>query len=307
VRDARLCLGLPMGRFFPDGRLHEVVDLARAAEEAGVDTLIAVDHVVMGERLDRYLWGPFPFTDLTTPWPEPLTTLAAIAGATSRVRLATGIVIAALRAPALFAKTVATLDVLSRGRVDLGVGTGWQKEEYDACQLDFDRRGALLTETVAACRALWTQSPASYAGREIRFRDIWCHPQPVQPGGIPVWFSGTLNRANLARMTELGDGWIPIMGESLEGMSQGRKRIEDAWAKRGRDPRALRVRGSLRVIRRSDGSPDLRASLEDMHAQLEAGATEATLMMMYYVERPEQCREFFAELAGHWAELKSAL
>ena len=307
MRKAGLCLGLPMGRFFPDGRQHEVIDLARAAEAAGVDTLIAVDHVVMGERLDRYLWGPFPFTDLTTPWPEPLTTLAAIAGATARIRLATGIVIAALRAPALFAKTVATLDVLSRGRVDLGVGTGWQEEEYDACQLDFAKRGALLTETIAACRALWTQSPASYQGTTMRFRNIWCHPQPVQPGGIPVWFSGTLNRANMERMTELGDGWIPIMGESLEGMRSGRKRIEDAWAKRGRDPSKLRVRGSLRVIKRDDGSPDLLASLEDMHAQLDAGATEATLMMMYYVERPEPCRDFFAQLAEHWAQVKRAL
>ena len=296
-----------MGRFFPDGRQHEVVELARAAEDAGVDTLIAVYHVVMGERLDRYLWGPFPFTDLTTPWPEPLTTLAAIAGATSRIRLATGIVIAALRAPALFAKTIATLDVLSRGRVDLGVGTGWQKEEYDACQLDFEKRGALLTETIAACRALWTQSPASYQGSTMSFRNIWCHPQPVQPGGIPLWFSGTLNKANMARMAELGDGWIPIMGESLEGMREGRERIEDAWTKRGRDPRKLRVRGSLRVIQGRGGRPDVRASLEDMHAQLEAGATEATLMLMYYVERPEQCRDFFAELKDAWAALKRAL
>jgi probable F420-dependent oxidoreductase len=307
VREGRLCLGIPMGRFFPAGREREVIDLARSAEAAGVDTLIAVDHVVMGERLDRYLWGPFPFTDLTTPWPEPLTTLAAIAGATSRIRLATGIVIAALRAPALFAKTVATLDVLSRGRVDLGVGTGWQKEEYDACQLDFARRGVLLTETIAACRALWTQSPASYRGETMSFEKIWCHPQPVQPGGIPVWFSGTLNKANMDRLTELGDGWIPIMGESLEGMREGRRRIEDAWAKRGRDPAKLRVRGSLRVIKRRDGSPDLRASLEDMHAQREAGATEATLLMMYYVDRPEQCPAFFAELKDAWAAVKRAL
>jgi hypothetical protein len=94
------------------------------------------------------------------------------------------------------------------------------------------------------------------------------------------------------------------MGESLEGMREGRKRIEDAWAKRGRDPRKLRVRGSLRVIKRRDGTPDLRASLEDMHAQREAGASEATLLMMYYVERPEQCRDFFAELAETWAAVK---
>jgi probable F420-dependent oxidoreductase len=268
--------------------------------------VIVVDHVVMSDRLDRYLWGEFAFPDLTTPWPEPITTLAAIAGATSRIRLATGIVIAALRAPALFAKTIATLDVLSRGRVDLGVGTGWQKEEYDACQLDYEKRGSLLTETVAACRALWTQSPASYEGKTMRFSNIWCHPQPVQPGGVPVWFSGTLNRANMQRLSELGDGWIPIMGADLAGLREGRKRIEDAWAKRGRDPKRLQVRGTLRLRKRGDGIPDLRATLEDMHEQVAAGATEASLPLTAFVRKPEHCPAFFAELGDTWAAVKRA-
>jgi probable F420-dependent oxidoreductase len=304
--DAKLCLGMPVGKYFPDGRMHEIVEVARGAESAGVDTVIVVDHVVMSERLDRYVWGPFAFPDLTTPWLEPITTLAAIAGATSRVRLGTGIVIAPLRPAALFAKTIATLDVLSRGRVELGVGTGWQKEEYDACQLDYDRRGQLLTDTIAACRALWTQSPASFESRTMRFDKIWCHPQPVQPGGVPVWFSGTLNRANMQRMTELGDGWIPIMGETLDGMREGRKRIEDAWSKRGRDPRRLRVRGSLRLRKRSDGKPDLRATLEDMHEQVRAGATEASLQLGAFARSPEQCPDFFAELRETWAAVRRA-
>jgi probable F420-dependent oxidoreductase len=302
--DARLCLGMPVGRYFPEGRLDQVVEVARGAEAAGVDSVVVVDHVVMSERLDRYVWGKFAFPDLTTPWLEPITTLAAIAGATSRVRLATGIVIAPLRAPALFAKTIATLDVLSRGRVDLGVGTGWQKEEYDACQIDYDKRGLLLTETIAACRELWTSSPARFEGKTMRFERIWCHPQPVQPGGPPVWFSGTLNRANLYRLTELGDGWIPIMGENLDGIRDGRRRIEDAWSKRGRDPRRLRVRGTLRLRKRADGSPDLRATLEDTHAQVEAGATEASLPLMAFTRGPEQCADFFAELRDTWAAVK---
>jgi probable F420-dependent oxidoreductase len=295
---------MPVGRYFPDGRLDQIVGIARRAETAGVDSVVVVDHVVMSDRLDRYTWGKFAFPDLTTPWPEPITTLAAIAGATSRIRLATGIVIAALRAPALFAKTIATLDVLSRGRVDLGVGTGWQKEEYDACQLDYEKRGALLTETIAACRELWTRSPASFAGKTMRFEKIWCHPQPLQPGGVPVWFSGTLNKANMQRLTELGDGWIPIMGEDLAGMRAGRTRIEDAWSKRGRDPARLRVRGALRLRKRGDGSPDLRETLEDMHAQVEAGATEATLPLAAFARTPERCPDFFAELAETWADVK---
>jgi alkanesulfonate monooxygenase SsuD/methylene tetrahydromethanopterin reductase-like flavin-dependent oxidoreductase (luciferase family) len=138
----------------------------------------------------------------------------------------------------------------------------------------------------------------------MRFSNIWCHPQPLQPGGVPVWFSGTLNRANMQRLTELGDGWIPIMGEELAGIREGRKRIEDAWLEKGRDPARLRVRGALRLRKRGDGSPDLRATLEDMHAQIEAGATEASLQLASFARTPERCPDFFAELAETWAAVK---
>ena len=107
-RPARLVLGIPnYGPFFPPGRLHEIVSLAKMAEEAGVDTVVVPDHVVMSDRTDRYRWGRFPLP-VDAPWLEPLTVLAAIAGATERVRLATGILIAPLRPAALLAKTAAT-------------------------------------------------------------------------------------------------------------------------------------------------------------------------------------------------------
>src|SRR4051812_14877861 len=103
--------------------------MAREADKAGIDRIVVVDHVVMGPHTEAYSWGKFP-TPPDSPWLEPLTCLAVIAGATSRVRLGTGILIAPLRSGAVLAKTAATLDVLSGGRLDLGVGTGWQKEEY---------------------------------------------------------------------------------------------------------------------------------------------------------------------------------
>jgi alkanesulfonate monooxygenase SsuD/methylene tetrahydromethanopterin reductase-like flavin-dependent oxidoreductase (luciferase family) len=128
TRPVRLALAIPSyGSFFPTERLHEVVALARMAEDAGADTVVVPDHLVMSDRTDRYRWGRFPLP-VDAAWLEPLTVLAAIAGATRRVRLATGILIAPLRPAAVLAKTAATLDVLSRGRLDLGVGTGWQKE-----------------------------------------------------------------------------------------------------------------------------------------------------------------------------------
>lgn len=301
----RLTLGIPnFGTFFPPERRHEIVDVARQAEAAGVDTVIVPDHLVMGERTDRYLWGPFPYPP-EAPWLEPLTVLAAIASATQRIRLATGILIAPLRSAAVLAKTAATLDVLSRGRLELGVGTGWQKEEFDAVGLDFERRGELLNDTIAACRALWTDSPASFRAASVSFERIWCEPKPVQPGGVPIWFSGTLTRRNLDRITHLGDGWIPIMGETPEGLERGVARIREAWQGAGRDPALLKVRGTLDVVRGDDGRPNLRQTLGAAPDLARRGATDVQIPLLAFVRTPDRLPQFFADLSETWTDLKT--
>ena len=122
------------------------------------------DHVVFGERLEEYgrpeIGGQAGGKQPTGPdghWLEPLTTLSVLAGMTSRIRLGTNILVAALRRPAVLAKSTATLDVLSGGRLDLGVGVGWQREEYEAAGLDFDRRGRLLDHTLEVLQTLWRE------------------------------------------------------------------------------------------------------------------------------------------------------
>jgi probable F420-dependent oxidoreductase len=303
----RLTLSIPsFGPFFPPGRLHEVIDCARRAEAAGVDTVIVPDHVVMSEHTEAYEWGPFPFP-IEVPWLEPLTVLAAIAGATSRVRLATGILIAPLRPAIVLAKAAATLDVLSQGRLDLGVGVGWQREEFDAAGLDFEARAQRLDDTVAACRALWRDSPASFASETVRFEKIWCEPRPIQPGGVPVWFSGTLHKRNVERIVRWGDGWIPIMTATRSDLSEGAKRLADALARAGRDPRALRVRGSLELRMGANGRPDLAATLSGVQELAAAGATDAQLGLLAFVRRPEQQDAFFAELRERWAALSGEI
>src|SRR3954471_18260701 len=131
---------------------------ARLYDRVGIDKVVVSDHVVFGEHLDAYgrpeVGGTRGARQPTGPdghWLEPLTTLSVIAGMTERVRLGTGILLAALRRPVILAKTAATLDVLSGGRLDLGVGVGWQREEYEAAGLDFDARGRLLDDTLAVC------------------------------------------------------------------------------------------------------------------------------------------------------------
>src|SRR6478752_7308939 len=150
------------------GTWEPVIDQARAADAAGVDQLVVSDHVVFGENLEAYarpeLGGSEGGRQPTGPdghWLEPLTVLTAVAAVTSRIRLATGILLAALRRPVVLAKTAATLDALSGGRLDLGVGVGWQREEYEAAGLDFGSRGRLLDHTLEVCQTLWRDSPAS--------------------------------------------------------------------------------------------------------------------------------------------------
>ena len=141
-----LTIGLAnYGSTYAPDAWHHFLDLARAAEDAGVDRIVVVDHVVMGPHTDKYVWGKFPVPP-DAPWFEPITMLTAIAAVTERVRLATGILIVPLRPAAFLAKQIATLDQLSNGRVDLGVGTGWQREEYDAAGVPWDERWQRLDD-----------------------------------------------------------------------------------------------------------------------------------------------------------------
>jgi probable F420-dependent oxidoreductase len=281
---------------------HRFVDLARAVEDAGVDRLVVVDHVVMGPHTEKYAWGKFPVPP-EAPWFEPLIVLAAVAAATERIRLATGVLIAPLRPAALLAKQAATLDVLSRGRLDLGVGTGWQREEYDASGLDFERRGQSLSDTLAACKALWRDTPAAIDTPTLAFHDIYCEPKPLQPGGVPLWIGGALHARNLDRMVRWGDAWIPIMGATLDEIAGGKRRIEAAWTDAGRDPAALQVQAPLRIERGDDGRPDLARSMATVPDLLAAGATDVQVTLRAFTGDPAEAPDVCAEIVRRFGEM----
>ena len=113
---------------------------------------------------------------------EPLTVLAAVAASTSQLRLTTGVLVSPLRPPVLLAKIAATIDQISDGRLELGVGVGWQPEEFDAVGVDFAARGQLLTDGIGACRALWGDDPAPFSSPTTNFTELWCNPKPCEPG-----------------------------------------------------------------------------------------------------------------------------
>lgn len=277
----------------PAERFERLLTTARIADTAGIDRLVVVDHVVLGEHLDAYDGGAFP-TGSDGAWLEPMTVLSVIAGATTRIRLGTGILIAALRRPVVLAKAAATLDVLSGGRLDLGVGVGWQREEYEAAGLPFERRGRLLDEALEVCTRLWRDRPASFASDEpdgLRFDSIWCEPKPVQTGGVPIWISGRIHPRTIERVVRHG-AWIP-WGEHRADPARGITVLRQAMADAGRDPSSLQVRGALTIARDASGGLAIGEAVATVPPAVEAGVTD----FQFVVAIPDENEEA-ADLLG---------
>jgi probable F420-dependent oxidoreductase len=289
-------------RLFGDD-LAGVLDTARAADEAGIHQLVLPDHVTIGPRLDRYPFADrFPFPP-EEPWLEPLTALAAIAGATERVRIGTGVLIAPLRPAVLLAKTAATLDVLSRGRLDLGVGTGWQPEEFDALGVRFVGRGARMDDTVRACRALWTREPpVSFSSGTVSFTDVWCEPRPLQPGGVPVWFGGGPTGATARRVAELGAGWLPLGVMPDDQLAAGIGLIRAACEAADRDPAAVGVRAGIPVVTGDRGRVDVERTFAPVPALASLGVTSVSLALGRFLRDRADVRPFLEEVGAASAD-----
>ncbi len=262
------------GRLFGE-HLAAVVDVARAAEEAGLDQLVLPEHVVMGPRRDRYPYGRFPYP-IDEPWPEPFTTLAAMAAVTNTIRLSTGVVIAPLRPPAVLAKEAATLDVLANGRLDLGVGLGWQAEEFDAAGLSFEDRGRRFDDTLRACRTLWSGAAVDFASPTVSFRGIVCRPTPVQSGGIPLWIAGGPTPATARRIAELGAGWLPMVGTPIGDIERGIEQIARACALRSRDVGEIGIRAGARLFTTDTGALDVERTVAHLQDLGSRGVTIAS-------------------------------
>jgi len=279
-------LSLHLINLAPEGHTAgwgHLLALARACDAAGIDRVNVSDHVVFGEALEEYakpeVGGREGGKQPTGPdghWLEPLTTLAVIAGQTTRVRLGTQILLAALRRPVILAKSAATLDVLSGGRLDLGVGVGWQKAEYDAAGLAFERRGKLLDHTLEVVQTLWREQRASYSSPELAFDGIHQMPKPLQDGGVPIWISGTIRDTTVRRLVQFGTRWIP-WGKDDGDMTVSLPLMRDAIAKAGGNPDALQASGPLPAVWDANRQLDLPRTMDKVPARLAAGQTDFTV------------------------------
>jgi probable F420-dependent oxidoreductase len=196
---------------------------------------------------------------------DPTVALAAAAARTERIRLGTGIALVAQHDVLTFAKQLATLDLVSGGRLVLGIGYGWNREEMENHGIDVRRRRAIVREKMLAMQELWSEEVAAFEGEHVRFDPSWQWPKPVQKPRPPVLIGGAAGPTLFAHVAEYADGWMPIGGA---GLGQSLPLLREQWAKRGRDADSLRV-VPMGVL------PD-RAKL-DYYAEL--GATEAVLRL----------------------------
>jgi probable F420-dependent oxidoreductase len=246
------------------GRVEDgayAVEFARIVEDRGFESLWTVEHVLMTLQYDSvYPYDPSgrtPFTPYVAQ-PDPLVWLGYVAAATETIRLATGVLNLPQRNPFILAKEIATLDRLSGGRMELGVGVGWVREEADVIGTSWGDRGKRANEYIEIMRALWTQEVSAYTGAYHSFREVVSLPKPVQAGGVPIVIGGH-SAAAARRAGRYGDGFFPLgaFGESLTGLLDIMRAEAEAA---GRDADAI----ELSLI----GTPDLRAA----EAAVEQGA-----------------------------------
>lgn len=261
---------MKVGAAFPTTQIgtdpDHVREYARAVEECGYDHVLTFDHVV-GANPERTGEDGY---DARHELHEPLTLFGFLAGVTETVDLVTGVLVLPQRQTALVAKQAAELDVLSGGRLRLGVGVGWNDVEYEALGEDFSTRGRRIEEQVGVLRALWTEEHVSLDGEFHRLPDVGINPRPVQRP-IPVWMGGTADPV-MRRVARTAQGWLPQFRPGPDAAAQLatlREHVREA----GRDPGEVGVHGRLRL-----DSDDREEWVERVRAWRDLGATHVSVV-----------------------------
>lgn len=266
---------MQLGAVFPQTEIGPdpsgIADFATAIENAGFDLILGYDHVLGVDPADPDFDGPYDNND---PFHEPFTLFGFLAGYTESVTLGTGILILPQRQTALVAKQAAEVDILSDGRLRLGVGVGWNEREYEALGMDFGNRGRRIEEQVEVLRRLWTEDAVSVDGRWHALDGVGINPLPVQQP-IPVWMGGEAEPV-LRRTGRLADAWLPpghwkTLDKSLEPMAEKVETIRDHAIEAGRDP------DELRIVPRIQPTGDSDAWVERAREWVDLGATHIVM------------------------------
>jgi probable F420-dependent oxidoreductase len=262
--------------------LTHIRTTAQAAEALGFDSVWVGDHIVTPHHIaSKYPYSPggsFPL-DPKEPLLEPLTVLSFVAGCTDKVRLGTAVLVLPHRNAVVTAKMVASLDVLSGGRVIFGVGVGWMEEEFRALNAPFAERGLLSDESVAVMKELWTSDTPRFAGRFHNFSDLSCEPRPLQKPYPPIWIGGHTGPA-LRRVVEYGDGWAAVVFSPQE-FAERLEKLKEKAAKAGRDLSKVTLCVSPRGKR-----PE--AMVDDIPKYQELGATYLYLAFFNFAQSYEE-------------------
>jgi probable F420-dependent oxidoreductase len=268
-----------------------VIDaVASAAESCGFDRLWSGEHVVMVDHPEsRYPYSADGQIAVPahTDWLDPLVGLSFVAATTKRIEIATGVLLLPEHNPLLVAKQTATLDVLSAGRLTVGIGIGWSREEFAALGVPFERRGERAAEYVAAIRELWREDTASFDGEFLSFSGVRVNPKPLRDRRIPIVLGGNSDAA-LRRVAAWGDGWY---GFNLAGVDEVADRIgvlRGLCREAGRDLRELQIAVAL-----DGGTPEALSALTEL------GVSELVLVQSP-PEVPHLAAEWAAALARDW-------
>ncbi len=293
------------------GDLGALVDMAAAAEDAGFDGAMVSEHVVLGPGAgaNGVPANPREYAlpgnqDPSMPWPDPLAVLAAVAARTSSLRLIASSIIAPLRHPLALAKQLATLDVLSGGRLVVQPTVSWHRAEYEALGVPFDRRGDLLDEHLAAWRLVWSGSRSTYEGAHYRFRDVYVEPRPVRAEGPPLWFGGErLHDRVLGRLVRYGSGFNPLGRPSDAEL----ERLESSLLAAGRDPASLeRVGGTRGRFPDPTSTADVDEALGTIPDQVARGFGTICIKPSQFVDDPREVPALCRRVVERVAAMSSA-
>jgi alkanesulfonate monooxygenase SsuD/methylene tetrahydromethanopterin reductase-like flavin-dependent oxidoreductase (luciferase family) len=235
------------------------------------------------------------------PWPDSLALAAAISAVTSTIRIALAAIIAPLRHPLLLAKQLATLDLLSRGRLVVQPTVSWHEHEYRALGVPFEERGSRLDEHLAAWSRLWGVSPASFDGRHYRFEGVYLEPKPTKPAGPRIWIGGsTAHPAVVRRLVKHGDGFHPLGQPTDEELANVRASLRSA----GREPDDLEWVGGVRARFPDDRSPaDIEEALEQIPQQMSRGFGSICVKPSQFIDSFDELPRFCEHVVQRSGEL----